>query len=109
MQMQRSKHDASTFETAAALQECIAWRPTVCPPCAMLLTLNLASITLALWLTAEQTSLSPVATSYLWPILFTRVEEKEEAEVSVLIPLGKLILCSRPILFLVNLNYTHSE
>ncbi len=34
---------------------------------------NFASITLALWLTAEWTSLSPVATSYLWPVLFAEV------------------------------------
>ncbi len=34
---------------------------------------NFASITLALWLTAEWTSLSPVSTSYLWPVLFAEL------------------------------------
>ena len=37
----------------------------------MLLTLNLASIALAFWLITERTTLSPVAKSYLWSVLFT--------------------------------------
>ncbi len=34
-------------------------------------------------------------------------EEEEEEEVTTLIPLGKLILCIWPILFIINLNDTH--
>ncbi len=37
----------------------------------MLFTLNLASMTLALWLTAKWTSLSPIATLNLRLVLFT--------------------------------------
>ncbi len=44
----------------------------------MLSALNLASITVALWLTAERTSSSPVATSSLWPVQFTGQEERGE-------------------------------
>ncbi len=44
---------------------------TFCPPCTM--DFDHASITLVLWLTAEQTSLSLVATSYLWPVLYNGV------------------------------------
>ena len=44
---------------------------TVCQPYAVLLTFNLASITLALWLISERTRLSPVVKSYLRSVLFT--------------------------------------
>ncbi len=36
-------------------------------------------------------------------------EEEEEAEITSLIPSGKLSLCIRPILYKVNLSYTHEE
>ncbi len=35
--------------------------------------------------------------------------EEAEVKVTLLIPMGKLIVCIRPILCIVNLNYTHQE
>ncbi len=59
----------------------------------MLSALNLASITVALWLTAERTSSSPVATSSLWPVQFTGQEERGEpgAEGAKVIMPGKTV------------------